>query len=104
MRYLSGSVSPSRWESLTDRAQRTALLCVKMVSQHLSPKSKAPPAVVFVVGVQRSGVNMMMDILGRSMQTEVFHECHSRGFQDFDLKSLSTPEASVRGRLRGRPS
>jgi protein tyrosine phosphatase len=104
MKYSSGSVPPSRWGVLTDRAQRTAILCVKKVSQHLSRECKAPLAVVFVAGVQRSGTNMMMDILGRSMQTEVFHESHSRGFQDFELKSLSTLEASVRGRLRGRPS
>jgi hypothetical protein len=98
MKYLSsGSIPPIRWGSLTDRAQRAAFLCVKKSSQNLFRKRTAPPAVVFIAGVQRSGTNMMMDILERSMDTEVFNESDSRAFQDYELKPISTLEGLVRG-------
>lgn len=92
----SGSMPPVRWGSLTDRAQRAAFLCIKKSSQNLFRQRTVPQAVVFIAGVQRSGTNMIMDILERSMQTEVFRESDSRAFQDYELKPISTLEVLVR--------
>jgi len=97
MKYLSsGSIPPVRWGSLTDRAQRAAFLWFKKSSQNVFRKRTAPQAVVFVAGVQRSGTNMMMDILERSMQTEVIRESDSRAFEDYELEPISTLEALAR--------
>jgi Sulfotransferase domain len=42
--------------------------------------------VVFLAGVQRSGTNMVMDILERSPDTKVFHESDRRAFIEFQLR------------------
>jgi hypothetical protein len=42
--------------------------------------------VVFLTGVQRSGTNMVMDILERSPDTKVFHETDRRAFVEFELR------------------
>ncbi len=41
---------------------------------------------VFVAGVQRSGTNMLMDIMERSMETDVYHERDHRAFQSYEMK------------------
>ena len=43
--------------------------------------------VSFVAGVQRSGTNMMMDVLERSLVTDVYHEHDSRAFDGYELRS-----------------
>ena len=42
--------------------------------------------VVFVAGVQRSGTNMVMDVLERSPDTRVFHENDPAAFEKFQLR------------------
>ena len=44
---------------------------------------------VFVAGVHRSGTNMMMEILERSWETEVFNEFDSRAFDDYVMRNES---------------
>jgi hypothetical protein len=44
---------------------------------------------VFVAGVHRSGTNMMMEILERSWETEVFNEFDSRAFDDYIMRDES---------------
>jgi hypothetical protein len=43
--------------------------------------------LVFVAGVQRSGTNMIMDLLEVSLATEVFHEIDSRAFDNYELRA-----------------
>lgn len=43
--------------------------------------------LVLVPGVQRSGTNMVMDVLERSMLTEVYHERDQRAFQHCQLRA-----------------
>lgn len=43
---------------------------------------------VLVPGVQRSGTNMMMDVLEQSLETQVFHETDSRAFDGYYLRPL----------------
>lgn len=41
---------------------------------------------VFVGGVQRSGTNMMMDVLERSYETDVYHEWDTRAFHGYLMR------------------
>lgn len=44
--------------------------------------------VVFVAGVQRSGTNMITDVLRRSRETDVFHETDPRAFEAYEMRPL----------------
>ena len=48
--------------------------------------------MVFVSGVQRSGTNMLMDIVEGCLLTDVFHETDRRAYDDYELK----PPATIR--------
>lgn len=50
---------------------------------------------VFVGGVQRSGTNMVMDVLERSALTDVFREGDPRAFQDFQMRPRDVIHALV---------
>jgi len=41
---------------------------------------------VFVAGMQRSGTNMMMDVLERSRETDVYHERDARAFLNYQMR------------------
>lgn len=41
---------------------------------------------VFVAGVQRSGTNMMMDVLEKSYETDVYHERDGRAFDNYQMR------------------
>lgn len=43
---------------------------------------------VFVAGMQRSGTNMLMDVLDRSWQTTVFHETDPRAFDNYEMRPI----------------
>jgi len=45
-----------------------------------------PGMHVFVVGAQRSGTNMMMNILDRSYDTKVYHEHDNTGFDQYLMR------------------
>lgn len=49
---------------------------------------KAATRPLFVVGCQRSGTSMMMDIFDRDYRTMVFRETHEKVFQALRLKDL----------------
>ena len=57
--------------------------------------------VVFVAGVQRSGTNMMMSVLERSFETDVFHERDPRAFQDYEMRSREVIHRLVDGSKAG---
>lgn len=44
------------------------------------------PVVTFVTGVPRSGTNMLMNILDRSWQTDVFHESDRRAYNNYHMR------------------
>lgn len=46
------------------------------------------PLTVLVPGVQRSGTNMMMEVLEQSLETQVFHESDPRAFDGYYLRPL----------------
>ncbi len=52
----------------------------------------SPPSVVtvFVVGMQRSGTNMLMEAFERSRETAVFHDFDGRAFDQYLLRETAT--------------
>ena len=79
-------------DSLSERVQRKLarvwLLQRKAVVHRL--RRIASAGVVrrhlFVAGMQRSGTNMMMDVLERSLETDVVHERDSRAFEKYKMR------------------
>lgn len=56
----------------------------KAVRQRLAPR---PVALhVFVAGMQRSGTNLLMDVLDASAATRVFHETDPRAFVRYEMR------------------
>ncbi len=49
-----------------------------------SPASE--PLTVFVASVQRSGTNMLMDVLEQSLNTDVYHEGDRRAFDNYMMR------------------
>lgn len=57
---------------------------LKAVRQRLAPR---PVALhVFVAGMQRSGTNLLMDVLDASAATRVFHETDPRAFVRYEMR------------------
>lgn len=79
-------------ETLLDRGARKlkyrSLLLRKQMEQSLANlrNGQLSKQVVFVAGVQRSGTNMMMDVLERSFETEVYHERDPRAFDQYQMR------------------
>jgi hypothetical protein len=75
-------------ERIKGKVNRTSRLVRKGATQRLRAlvRPGAHKQVAFVAGVQRSGTNMMMDVLECSPHTEVFHERDTRAFEGFELR------------------
>jgi hypothetical protein len=56
--------------------------------------------VTMVCGVQRSGTNMLMKILERSIETEVYHESDRRAFATHQMR----PPSTIRGLIEKSPA
>ena len=71
------------------KVERDALLLAKRVRQRWTGRSSTgqPKQVIFVAGVQRSGTNMMMDVIERSFATDVYHESDPRAFTRYEMHS-----------------
>ena len=79
---------------LAERLRDRAFLRVKALRQQLRPRSGIPQSV-FVSGVQRSGTNMLMDILEASYETDVFHETDVRAFDDYAMREETVIESLI---------
>ncbi len=68
-----------------ERTKLETFLLTKQLAQvaHAKLHPDEGRQVVFVGGVQRSGTNMLMDALERSLETAVFHEKDPRAFSDY---------------------
>ena len=71
----------------------------KIGRHYISPTPKAERTVVFVAGQQRSGTNMLMDVLDRHWRTDVFHETDTRAFERYQMRDIDTIRTLV-GRSR----
>ena len=63
-------------------------------------RAASPKTHVFVAGVQRSGTNMLMHALERSLATDVYHETDRRAFDSYEMRDRRTIEQLAR---RSRP-
>lgn len=72
-----------------NRLSRNALLLIKRLVNWRNKSSE----VLFIAGMQRSGTNMLMDVLERSLVTDVYHEWDERAFTNYQMKE--------RGVIRG---
>jgi hypothetical protein len=59
----------------------------KALRQRLRPRPVAQ--YVFVAGMQRSGTNLLMDVLDASAATQVFHETDPRAFERYEMRDLA---------------
>lgn len=64
--------------SWRERVERKFYRGYKSVRQRLGPSM--PRTHVFVAGMQRSGTNMLMEVLDWNRHTDVYHETDSRAF------------------------
>lgn len=62
------------------------MLARKRSLQTLHRRASPGQRFVFVAGAQRSGTNMLMDILERSDVTDVYHERDTRAFKDYIMR------------------
>lgn len=58
----------------------------KALRQRVLPRPVAQH--VFVAGMQRSGTNLLMDVLDASLATQVFHETDPRAFDRYEMRDL----------------
>ena len=58
-----------------------------LASKALGPRRQGLPLTVFVAGVQRSGTNMVMDVLEASRATDVVHERDPRAYDNYMMRS-----------------
>ncbi len=86
-----------------ERLERDALLVAKGLYQQLASRNNGTslPAVSFVAGVQRSGTNMLMDVLERSFATDVIHERDQRAFERFQMREPAVIRTLVEGSRGG---
>jgi hypothetical protein len=63
-------------------------------------RASLPRHTLIVSGVQRSGTNLVMDMLDTHWQTDVYHEWDARAFDDYHMRPL----AEVQHRLSASPS
>lgn len=70
----------------------------KTLCQRLRPRPVSQH--VFVAGVQRSGTNLLMDVLDASAATQVFHETDPRAFEHYEMRD----QAVIRQLVQASPA
>ena len=78
---------------VVERVERSALLLAKGVRQRVA--GKPVNLHVFVAGMQRSGTNMLMDVLERNWLTDLYHETDSRAFDTYEMRERPVIHALV---------
>ncbi|ADE15266.1 conserved hypothetical protein [Nitrosococcus halophilus Nc 4] len=78
----------SRFTPVLEKMEYRAFLLKKQAYQtlFLSLPRKDAKRLIFVAGVQRSGTNMLMDVLERSFETKVYHERDPRAFDCYEMR------------------
>ncbi len=83
---------------MVSRVERDIFLLRKRMSNSLNGGTTDNPGkrVIFITGVQRSGTNMMIDVLERSYETDICNENDDRAFDNFVLKPRTVLREVVR--------
>lgn len=71
---------------IVQRLSGKAIRLLKGVSHKIFPVQDRQH--VFVAGMQRSGTNMVMEVLDRSFETDVYHESDGRAFDNYEMRSI----------------
>ena len=72
--------------AMSELAHRSFLFQKRLIQGvRLMPADKQ---TTFIAGVQRSGTNMLMDVLERSFETVVYHETDARAFRDYEMRPV----------------
>ena len=74
---------------LSELARRWLILRKDVVHRLNATRNKDQQRVIFIAGVQRSGTNMMMDVLERSYETDVYHERDARAFENYQMRDIA---------------
>lgn len=74
--------------SLKQRGEQHLIRVVKRTRQLF--RGAAERRFVFIAGMQRSGTNMLMEELDRSLDTDVYHENDPRAFVKFEMRDEAT--------------
>ncbi len=77
-------------ENLINKLKHIIFLWAKKFFCLLPDSNKKSQERVFVGGMQRSGTNMLMDILEKNYATDVFHEYDSRAFDNYQMREEAT--------------
>lgn len=77
-------VKSSLFNTAAGRIERGALLLTKQARQRMC--ATTPQLHVLVAGMQRSGTNMLMDVLERSWDTDLYHETDTRAFDTYEMR------------------
>lgn len=77
--------SPTLLQRATRKAGRLRRRAAKRIRQSVLHRA-VQPAPLFVVGCQRSGTNMLMDVLEKSPDTWTYNEDHGHAFTRYRIK------------------
>lgn len=88
----------SALRNFRERVAQEVLLAAKQGRQRLRAVVASPARrnVLFIAGVQRSGTNMVMDVLEKNLDTDVYHERDPRAFDNYKLREDAVIAALVR--------
>ena len=73
-------------ENIINKLKRIIFLWTKYFFWLLPHSKNTSKERVFVGGMQRSGTNMLMDILEKSYTTDVYHERDTRAFDNYQMR------------------
>ncbi len=73
---------------LIKKIQRKLFLLLKKIYVQIKPFHGVKKTIL-IVGTQRSGTNLLMDVLERSVKTDVYHEIDKRAFDSYLMKPIA---------------
>ena len=78
---------------MIERVQQKLRRVAKRAAHRLRRPTPSKELIVLVVGVQRSGTNMLMEIFERSWRFSAFHDHDPRAFTNFQPRALDVVRA-----------
>lgn len=79
-------------QNIAHRTRRASFLTAKNLYWRLHAIPPEQKRYVFVAGVQRSGTNMLMDILEKSWLIDAYHERDERAFDNYKMREVPVIE------------
>ncbi len=76
-------------ENLINKLRRIIFLWAKYFFWLLPDSKNVIQERIFIGGMQRSGTNMLMDILEKNYATDVYHERDARAFDNYQMREES---------------